>query len=250
MTNVVRTLAIAGFVTAGLHAQIPQNGTLAFEVASIKPHPEPVFVSRGSVDGMWSRWTATTLRDLIVDAWNLKYYQIPDLPSWAESDHFDVIAKAEGALTPGDEQRRLMVQTMLAERFRLKVHFEMKEMPVYALTVGKSGSKLGPPDMDNRNGGTIAGPVSTHIFTSHGAMQALADQLSWSAGRPVLDQTGLAGLFAYDLQFSRSESATPTDSDIPSLPTALQEQVGLRLEPTRSTMKVLVIDHAEKPSEN
>ncbi len=219
----------------------------AFEAVSIKPHPEPVYVSRSSTSGTYATWEAETLRDLITEAWNLKYYQVPDRPSWIAMEHFDISARAPGGAAPSKEAFRQMLQTMLAERFHLRVHFESKEIPVYALTIANSGHKLKQPDPDSRVGSTSAGPGKIEIIASHDTMLKLADQLSNSAGRPVVDKTGLQGMFAFRLQFNPSATA---ESDLPSLPTALQDQLGLRLEPQNAPVETIVIDFSERPTPN
>jgi uncharacterized protein (TIGR03435 family) len=240
---------ITGLLTAFLAAAQPASVT-AFEVVSIKPHPEPIYVSSSSTSGMTTRWIAGTLMDLLVDAYDLKYYQISGTPNWAETAHFDIVAKAEGDRPPDPEHYREMVRSLLTNRFQLKAHRELKEIPVYALVVGKNGHKLSPPDMNSRQGGAIVSAGTVHTYTAHGVMQRLADQLSNTAGRPVLDKTGLAGEFAYDLKFTLPDSVTSANSDIPSMFTALQEQLGLRLEPQSAPVEVLVIESAQKPSEN
>jgi uncharacterized protein (TIGR03435 family) len=219
----------------------------SFEAVSIKPHPEPVNVSRSSTSGTYATWEAETLRDLIAEAWDLKYYQVPAQPSWIATEHFDISARAPGSSAPSKEAFRQMLQTMLADRFHLRVHFESKEIPVYALVIANPGHKLKVPDIDSRIGSTIAGPGKIEITASHDTMPKLADQLSNSAGRPVLDKTGLNGMFAFKLQFNPS---TTTESDLPSLPTALQDQLGLRLEPQNAPVATIAIDFAERPTPN
>lgn len=219
---------------------------LAFEAVSIKPHPEPVYVSRSDRSGTYASWTAGTLRDLITEAWNLKYYQVAEQPSWIRSEHFDISARASGNAEPPKDVFRQMLQTMLADRFHLRVHFETRELPVYALMIGKPGHKLKPADPAAHIGYWMSGAAKTEIAASDGNMPRLADQLSTPAGRPVFDKTGLDGAFAYKLTFNSSTE----ESDLPSLPTALQDQLGLRLESQKAPIDILVIDSAERPGEN
>jgi uncharacterized protein (TIGR03435 family) len=236
--------AVIVLIAAAVSAAFAQQ---AFEATSIRLHPEPVYVSRSSTSGTYATWEATTLRSLIADAWNLKYYQVPDRPSWIASEHFDISARTPGAAAPSKEASRRMLQTMLADRFHLRVHFESKEIPVYALVIAKTGHKLKEPDRNSREGYTMAGSGKVEIIASHDTILRLADQLSNSAGRPVLDKTGLAGMFAFQLRFNPS---TTTESDLPSLPTALQDQLGLRLEPQNAPVETIVIDLAERPTPN
>ncbi len=139
-----------------------------------------------------------------------------------------------------------MIQNLLAERFHMKGRLAPKEMPVYALVVAKSGHKLKEPDMNSRMGGTMASGNRVRTSSSHGTIQALADQLSNSAGRPVIDATNLTGLFAYTLEFNPSTN----ESDLPPLSTALEDQLGLRLESRRAPVEIFTIDHLEPPTEN
>jgi uncharacterized protein (TIGR03435 family) len=234
---------VALSIALALQAQPPAT----FEAVSIKPHPEPINVSRSDTSGTYATWTAETLLDLVVEAFNLKYYQVTGGPKWAASDHFDINARAAAGAPLNDETLRPLVQSLLADRFQLKIHHETKEIPVYELVTAKSGSKLKDPDMNSREGYTMGDRKGIHIVQSHGTMQRLAEQLSSTAGRPVLDKTGLTGMFAWKLDFSPNNTS---DSDIPSVFTALQDQLGLRLEPQKAPIEILVIDSAEKPSEN
>jgi uncharacterized protein (TIGR03435 family) len=244
-------LAILAAVSP-MRGQAPAEGRTAFEVASIKRHPEPVtHWSDPSVRGSRVVGTASTLLELIELAYGLRRDQISGSPGWAESDRYDITAKAEGEgkITP-DELRR-MLQALLTDRFQLKVHHEAQEAPIYALVVGKNGPKFkpSPPEADGHNftRGTDKG---LHMEMPHGTMQQLADQLSHTAGRPVVDRTGLTGYYAYTVDWFPANVIPPPDMDAPSMFAALQEQLGLRLESTKGPMEKLVIDHAEKPSEN
>ena len=219
----------------------------AFEAVSIRPHPEPIYVSRSSASGTYASWEAGTLRDLITEAWNLKYYQVPEQPSWISSEHFDISARAPGSAAPSQEAFRQMLQTMLADRFHLRVHFETKEIPVYALVIAKSGHKLKEPDLQSHEGGVIAGQNKFQVIASHGTMPRLAEQLSFPSGRPVIDKTGLDGTYAFKLQFNPSPTA---ESELPPLPTALQDQLGLRLESQKAPIETLIIDSATRPEPN
>lgn len=239
----MKTLTAAVFLAIALQAQ-PRA---TFEAASIKPHPEPINVSRSNTSGTYATWTAETLLDLIVEAYNLKYYQVTGGPNWAASDHFDINARAADGPPLTQESLRPLVQSLLTDRFQLKVHRETKEISVYALMLAKSGSKLKDPDMNGREAYTMGNNTGLHIVQSHGTMQQLAEQLSNTAGRPVLDKTGLAGQYAWKLDFNPNNTS---DSDIPSMSTALQDQLGLRLETQKAPIEILVIDSAEKPSAN
>ena len=208
----LRTFLLVALTSIELYAQ-----TVAFEAVSIKFHLEPIHVSSGNTSGTLATWTATDLLSLIVDAYNLKYYQVSGGPPWLTSAHYDIVARAGGEAPLTKERERLMVQTMLAERFHLHVHREMREISLYALVAGKSGSKLKDPDMNSRQGSVMVNATGVHMNYSHSTMQQLADQLSNSAGRPVLDKTNLTGEYAFKLDFSINNG---NEFEVPSMPTA------------------------------
>jgi uncharacterized protein (TIGR03435 family) len=186
-------------------------------------------------------------------AYNLKNYQVSFARSISGDDVFsDIFAKAEGDAPPTMEEFRQMLQTLLADRFNLKVHREMKEVPVYALVVGKNGPKLKESAAD-------AVPSSYHgvngrnqyMKVTKGAMEDLADGLQVYAGRPVVDRTGFAGTYDYRMEATpgfRIDN-NPQLSDI-TVFTAVQEQLGLKLEAQGAMVEVLVVDHIEKPTTN
>jgi uncharacterized protein (TIGR03435 family) len=195
--------------------------------------------------------TAITLLDLIADAYGLRYDQIGGGPNWLGSDHFDIVAKAAGEGPLARSQAMQMLQSLLADRFQVKVHRETKEMPVYALVAGKNGAKLKESPPDAAGGTSVrAGSMGMHMEASKGTMDQLSRQLSLTAGRPVLDRTGLTGHYTYTLDWLPANGAAPPESDIPSIFTAVQEQLGLKLEATKAPIVMLIIDRAEKPSEN
>jgi uncharacterized protein (TIGR03435 family) len=233
-----------------------QNGiSPSFEVASIRPHNTPVTTVGISVSGSRVTVVAYGLLGLLMDAYKLEPYQIIGGPKWMDSDRFDIAAKAEGDGAPAPAQVGQMLQSLLADRFHLQVHRGTRELPLYVLVVGRAGSKMRASDTDAapsfsmRSSGGL-----TDIRVSKGTMEQLAKQLSSAgAGRPVLDRSGLRGSYDFELRWSPDLSAAPNVSEAsrtPSLFTAIQEQLGLRLEATKGPVQVLVIDHVEKPSEN
>jgi len=144
-----------------------------------------------------------------------------------------------------------MMRNLLAERFQLKVHREAKEVPIYALVVAKGGPKLKESPSDASATGFVrATDKGLHMEAKRGTMEKLAAQLSTTAGRPVLDKTGLTGNYEYALDWFPANRIAPPNSDVPSMFTALQEQLGLRLESATGLQEALVIDHAERPSQN
>jgi uncharacterized protein (TIGR03435 family) len=242
-------LALAISATASTaSAQAPAT----FDVASIKLHKGMVTYSADpSIHGRRVSGTASTLLDLITYAYAVRYDQISGGPGWAGSDHYDLDARAEGEGTLTTAQSRLMVQALLADRFQLKVRRESMEAPMYALVIGKNGSKLKESAPDATGGQSVRGnEKGLHLEAKRGTMAQLVDQLSHTAGRPVVDRTGLTGYYAYTLDWYPANRIAPPDLDAPTMFTALQEQLGLRLESTKGLMEKLVIERAEKPSEN
>jgi uncharacterized protein (TIGR03435 family) len=239
-------------VVAGVAAPQSPASKASFDVASIKLHPGPItFSSDPAVQGRTVTGTASTLLDLITTAYGVRYEQISGGPNWMNSDHYDLTAKAEGEGTLTKDQARQMLQTLLADRFQLKVHRETKEAPVYALVVGKNEPKLKRTSADAPGNNFVRGSVAgMHMEATRGTMEQLARQLSATAGRPVIDKTGLTGYYAYTLDWIPASRIPEPDSDTPSMVAALQEQLGLRLERAKGPFEMLLIDSAEKPSEN
>jgi len=214
-----------------------------FETASIKPAaPDGHGETRRYAGG---RFTATgiTLKALIQRAWDIKDFQITGGPGWVNSELFDVIAKAPANGAVSGAELNQMIQAMLRERFRLEIHRETKDMPIYSLVIAKSGPKLTPTiaamQTWSRGNGSLVG---TKVPMDMLAGDLLESQLR----RVVVDHTGIPGEFDINLKW------TPDNADEAgvSLFTAIQEQMGLRLESTRGPVEMLVIDRAEKPSEN
>ncbi|HEY7335929.1 MAG TPA: TIGR03435 family protein [Bryobacteraceae bacterium] len=227
-----------------------QPAAPAFEVASIKPHPDDgasrhyfQFLPGGRLHA-----ADTWIKYVVEMAYDLKDYQVLGGPSWITSDRFDIEATAGDS--GADEQRmRLMLQTLLAERFQLKTRQETREFPIYDLTVAKGGPKiraLGPGDQSNcrRENSAMCGLRT---------MPQLAGFLTNQAGRPVFDKTGIQGdfdlLLDFDVYEARNQPAPP-DYNKPSLAAALQEQLGLKLEPRKASLPVLVIEEIHRPAEN
>jgi uncharacterized protein (TIGR03435 family) len=216
---------------------------------------------------------------LIQRAYDVESFQIAGAPGWIKSDHYDIIAKADDNLT-SEQVAGPVLQTLLEDRFKLKIHRETKELPVYALTVAKNGLKLQkssctPFDVNNppppprpgeklpyicgsvREGGSGLNWTLEALGMS---MTELARNLSLRLDRTVVDKTGSKETFDVHLNYAREfaaggpgKSSDPTaavDSSRPSIFTAMQEQLGLRLESAKGPVEVLVIDHVEKPSAN
>jgi uncharacterized protein (TIGR03435 family) len=200
------------------------------------------------------------LRELIQFAYDMPDSQILGGPTWLDSIMFDIDAKSDPAVDaelhalPTEQarhQKQLMVQALLADRFQLKVHQETRQLPVYALVVAKDGPRFKPSQI---NGTTIdASRARLHIAGSDDTVGVLTRELAQVLGRVVVNQTGLSGRYDLTLRWTPDDAATlasPSPDVPPDIFTAIQEQLGLKLESTKGPVPVLVIDSAEKPSPN
>jgi bla regulator protein blaR1 len=291
-------LALAGPVVFGLantprlraQAQETSAGPLpTFEVASIKLDRSgtPFRFFRFSDP---SRFTTRNIpaKGLIQFAYHVLPFQISGGPSWIESEGYDIEAKVDDSVVaelqklPREQrmdQFRLMLRSLLGDRFKLNLNVQTKELPIYALVVAKSGPKLTPttvnPDLPP-SAQAQAPPQGPMIHMSPGRitarmmpMSALAEVLGLESelgGRLVIDQTGIQGKYDFTLEFAPErpeplpgtagappmgmKGPPPPDPNAPSIFTAIQQQLGLKLEPQKGPVEVLVIDHIEKPSEN
>jgi uncharacterized protein (TIGR03435 family) len=269
------SLACSGalcFTTWAAQAQVPPGTKPAFEVASVRPNKSGAQNASIRIEpGGRLTGTNQTVRNLVRNAWNLQPFQIVGGPDWIDSDHFDIFAKvaeselnADGRLPP--DQLMLRVQALLEDRFRLVTHQETRELPVYALVVARADGKLGPKlnrhtgactDTGRGSNGppaTVAQNCGTRMnmaptlakMTGLGiSMATFARNLSGGTGRYVVDKTQLAGVYDLELQFTPEQSA---DTSGASLFTAMQEQLGLKLEAQRAPVPVLVIDSASQPT--
>jgi uncharacterized protein (TIGR03435 family) len=228
-----------------------------FEVASVKPHQGPVPRIDVSTSGPRLTAEAETVRGLIMYAYDLKNYQIPGSPALATvgDTFYDIVAKAEEDSTPTKDQFRQMLRLLLADRFKLAVHREKREMPVYALVAGKNGPKLkeSAPDASGVNHLGVNGrnyEVTMPKATMDDVVGGIANSFP---DRPVVDRTGLTGTYEVKLTYTpdirSNRTGDPDPSEI-SIFTAVQEQLGLRLAPEKAMIEILVVDHVEKPSEN
>jgi uncharacterized protein (TIGR03435 family) len=221
----------------------------AFEVTSVKPTPPERLnhLRRDYCPGGGSFVVAgTPVMWSLEYAYRLKDYQVFGAPAWTNAfdSSYDIEGKPAGPVN--DEQCRLMVQSLFADRFKLAVHKEMKESSVYLLTIGKSGTKLHEGGGVKLNGSVqVDGATGKPDWPDGWTMPTLAGYLANFAGRPVVDRTGLAGTYGVTLDFSRADG-----DDRPSMFTAVQEQLGLKLDAGRAPIEMLVIDRIQKPSDN
>jgi uncharacterized protein (TIGR03435 family) len=229
--------SISIFLTAHAVAQPP-----AFEAATIKPS-----VDRPGHSGSHGRTgmivlTGQTLKGLICNAYQVKDFQVTGGPKWIDGDRFDVNAKAAGA----EEGRQLlaMLQTLLADRFQLVIHHEQKIAPAYALVLMKSGLKIKP--VEGATGSGSNGSKGELTVTGM-TMSKFADVLSRELKGPVVDLTETPGAYDFKLTWSIDGDANDDQS---SLLAALQSQLGVKLESRKLPIDLIVVDKAEKPSEN
>jgi uncharacterized protein (TIGR03435 family) len=219
-----------------------QAAAPAFEVASVKPDKSGDGTSRTQSAHGEVRILNLSLRRLIEKAYDLGEYQLVG-PQWLGLERYDVIAKAP-VETPG-ERINAMMRTLLAERFQLVSHRESRTLAVYALGISKGGPKLRRAEP----GIASTSRTNTAIAGKKLSMSWLSDALSQRLDRPVVDATGLEGVYDLELKWSPDEGAGPAPkatADAGSIFTAIQEQLGLKLEARKMPVDVLVIDRAEK----
>lgn len=238
----MRVLVPAVFVTLQAIA-----APLQFEVASVKPSSSSEmnwswdFNGGGGFSG-----TNMPLRSLMTIAFHIRDFQVSGLPRWAGAARYDVLAKAEGH--PNSDQIMLMLQSLLASRFKLKYHNVSKQAAIYALIPAKTGVKLHDSKDANGSWSTYRNRLEAKGVTMAQFVAALTAELD----RPVIDQTGFQGTFSAHLEFAPPElTAAGVGENVgPSIFTVLQEQLGLRLASQKGPVPMFVIDHIEKPDEN
>ncbi len=277
-----RSFGFIGIGVAAFALLIPSRGPAQspvrseFEVASLKANSSglPGFSLRALPGGLTAR--NISLKRLVAMGYSVTDHQIFGAISWLESARFDLEAKSSGpAQLP---QLRLMVQSLLDDRFKLKMHRESRELPIYTLALAKSGIRGGPglvespegpcgpvtPDAPAQRKGLPAALCGTvnpgpgRIYGQRGRMSQLADRLATILGRTVVDKTGLNGTYDIELTYTPDPDMMPqlppgqpvAGITQPSLFTAIQEQLGLKLQAGKGPVEVIVIDTAEKPGEN
>jgi uncharacterized protein (TIGR03435 family) len=311
----LRTIMSAGLVavtSCAAFAQTAENSP-TFEVASVKP-AAPIIGNRimvmmrggpGSNDPGQITYSNVTLYNVLMNAYGVKSFQISG-PGWLDSERYDIVAKVRRGATKAE--CKVMMQNLLAERFKLTLHRDKKDLPMYALVVGKNGPKLKesvedpvaaaamrqptmgkdgfpvlPPGLAGLSAKSLKmmnGGSGASMTASHQSMAEFAEMLSSRLDLPVVDMTGLTGKYDYTLSFSAeglgrmrllggmalpppaappsgeggpgmAMASAPDGQSSPDLLTALQEQLGLKLEQKKGPVDLLVIDHVEKmPTEN
>jgi uncharacterized protein (TIGR03435 family) len=233
----------------------------AFEVATIKPVESNAKSLRFITMQGTHRFVEKdyTLKLLIAAAYNLSPRTISGGPGWAESDHYDILAVTPGDVRPTRDEQMAMLRTLLTERFKLTFHLEQREFSIYALELAKSGPKLklsaAPPDDPAALVSTVY-PQRILLPARNASMAEFASLLQRAVlDRPVVDRTSLTGKYDFDLEWAPDETQFGGDipaasAEAPAAPlfSAIQQQLGLKLEATRGLVAALVIDKAERPS--
>jgi bla regulator protein BlaR1 len=264
-----KLIALSLLLSAGVISALAKAQSLPkeFDVATIKPNSanDNRFMIRPLLGGGLTI-TGVPLKMLIMEAFDVRAFQVSGGPGWMSTERWDIEAKADGVqgrLPIG--QTLQMLQALITDRFHLDVHHETKEMTIYALVVGKNGSKLTPhagePPQPTDRLRVRPGSLSAKQI----GVAALARQLTLQVGRQVIDKTGLTGTYDFTLEWMPESGQggpesiglppdaripSPAESNGPSIFTAVQEQLGLRLEAQKGPVDIIVIDRAEKPAEN
>lgn len=237
--------------TMALQGQTPQpDAAPRFAAASVKANTTVRNGMGNKFDPTMAQWTNTPLRNLIENAYRLSDYQAVGWPEWLRSDKWDIDAKTEGPTTI--PQKFQMLQTLIVERFGLKFHREMKDLPGYSLVIAKGGPKL----REVKEGGTESTPAGTRIDRGlisgyHVHMGDWSHFFSTELGCPFEDNTGLQGIYDFKLEWSPDENqpnsrGEPGDPNGPSIFAAVQEQLGLKLEVKKFPVEMFVIDHIDR----
>jgi uncharacterized protein (TIGR03435 family) len=257
-------IAAAYISTTSAFSQTPPAAKATFEVAAIKSG-DPNNRQSGVHYQAGGRVANTnaTVKALIAFTYGLPQDQIVTGEKWLDTDEYHIDAKpdSDSPIPSGEAgylQVRGMFQSLLTDRFKVKVHRETREEAVYNLMLARGGSKLKEADGIGPGVRIRAG----HFIATALPASAVAQLLSQQLGRPVMDKTGLNGRYNFELTYTPDalqgdpfgpatrDAPPPPDDNAPSIFTALQEQLGLRLESTRGPVDVLIVDHAEKPDEN
>ena len=231
---------------------------------SVRSHRSHIYSSPN--DGNF-RTINVSMKTLLEFAYAIPSTRILGGPSWLNSIYFDIDAKADSSVDgqmqnlssdAGKLEKQRMVQALLADRFKLDTHLETRELPIYVLAAAKSGPKF----LDSQAGGTTINGGHGHIQVEGGdnTVALLAEQLAEALGRPVVDKTGIQGRYKLALEWTPDDRTAPPGGDSasgspapdsgPSIFTALEEQLGLKLESQKGPVQVLVVDHVELPTEN
>lgn len=245
--------------------RMPANAKPEFAVATIKPTRPDAPRGGYGIRGEEVTTIAVTVSWMIKLAFNVHAHQISGGPAWIDSERYDTVGKPDIPGQPNRDQMKLMVQKLLADRFQLRFHIEKKELPVYAMVVAKSGPKItvsagDPNDFPGIGFGREPGVLS--LIGRNTGLNGVANGLQSNIlDKPVVDQTGLTGRYDFTMRWTPDASqwanfgvpatTNPNDLDAPpDIFTAFEQQLGLKLQPTKAVVDVMVIDRIERPSPN
>jgi uncharacterized protein (TIGR03435 family) len=241
---------------AELRNPMRKDASPAFDVATIKPSDPTNLNSGFKIDARRVHAERENLRAIIMFAYGVHPRQILGAPAWADADYFDVNGQPDEPGEPNLDQMRIMYRKLLSDRFQLSCHVEKRDLPVFVLSVGKNGPKLARSErgLNASPDQTMHGPGN--LTESNATMAEFASMLQFAIlDRPVLDQTKLEGRFDFMLRWTPDQfSGRARPADDPNAPpdlfTAVQQQLGLKLEATKAPADVLIVDRVEKPSAN
>jgi uncharacterized protein (TIGR03435 family) len=231
------------------------------EVATIKPASPTAPRSGMTFRGREFVVENYSLEDLVKSAYVVQRKQIVNMPEWMSTERFDIDVEPDQPGSPNREQIHALLKKLLADRFAFRCHEEEAAMPAYVLTVAKDGPKMAKTSEVSELGGMSIGPLGL-IQANNVSMSQFASGLQASVmDRPVLDKTGLDGRWdfrlkwmvddsQFDGQLSKLQAADEATKSLPPLFTAIQEQIGLKLEAQKTEVPMLVIDHVDHPSPN
>jgi uncharacterized protein (TIGR03435 family) len=258
-------LAVTVISVLGASAQSPVARPKfdVFEVATIKPVDPDAKSGRYITMQGTDRFVAKqyNLKLLIAAAFDVSPRTISGGPGWIESDHYDILAVTPGAVRPTHEEQMVMLRKLLTDRFSLSFHREKKEFSIYQLDVAKGGAKMkastAAPDDPVQLISTVY-PDHVDLPARNASMHDLVSLMQRAIfDRPVVDHTGITGRYDFELTWTPDETqfggdlpVAPSDAPSPPLFTAMEQQLGLRLEATRGPVDAMVIDKAERPSAN
>jgi uncharacterized protein (TIGR03435 family) len=243
----------AAAATAAKPATMAANADPDWEVVSVKPSDPDDKYDFFNIKGRHVVIRNESVMDILRTAYGMQKSQFVGLPDWVKTERYNVDGVADAAGTPDADQMHALMRKLLAERFGLKTHREQRQMDVYALTVAKGGprmepSKSAPEAMPGNAGGQDNGRQTRKYWNV--SMADLAPMLQFNLDRPVVDQTGIKGRYDFTMKWTvDQERATEPDAP-PVLFTAIQEQIGLKLEATKAPADVLVVDAIQRPAAN
>jgi len=251
--GLVGMAAIAGHTQEVQSKRMAADAHPVFEVAAIK-HSDPNGRNSGfHMNGRHFDIENQSVANMMLLGFGVSKSQIVGAPSWVDSEKFDVKGVPDVDGEPSVKQMQEMLRQLLRDRFGLKIHREQRELPVYALVVAKSGPKLKKteaapdtlPDQSGHGGGGIR-----DITFRNNSMDEFALGMQFETNRPVVNKTGLDGRWDFELKWTYDDARAHEANAPPGLFTAVQEQLGLRLDAVKAPVEVLVVDAVERPTEN